>query len=128
MVILGRMEILTGVDRRRRWSVEDKLEIVRLAFSPGSSIASVARRYDVCRSQIYQWRRAFRLGWLRVDEKAIDFHPVEICDEAPIVADAVEPSGDVEVTISLRGDRALSFSSNLSSGEIQRLVVAVEAA
>lgn len=123
------MEILTGVDRRRRWSVEDKLKIVREAFSPGSSIASVARRHDVCRSQIYQWRRAFRLGWLRVDEKVIDFHPVEICDEAPIVvADAVEPSGDIQVTISLRGNRVLSFSSTVSSDEIKRLIAAVETA
>ena len=122
------MEILTGVDRRRRWSVEDKLKIVRLAFSPGCSIASVARRHDVCRSQVYQWRRAFRLGWLRADEKVIDFHPVEICDEAPIVADVVDPPGDIQVTISLRADRVLSFSSGLTSGEIKRLIVAVEQA
>ena len=53
-----RAEILVGRERRRRWSTNDKLRIVREAFAPGARVALVARRRDVSRSQIYQWRAA----------------------------------------------------------------------
>ena len=78
------MEILTGVERRRRWSSEEKLEILREASAPGSSVGAVARRHDISRSQIYQWRRAFRSGRLRSESLAVvDFLPVEVCDQLP---------------------------------------------
>ncbi len=43
------MEILTGVERRRRWSSEEKLEILREASAPGSSVGAVARRHEINR-------------------------------------------------------------------------------
>jgi transposase len=124
------MEILTGVERRRRWSVEDKLGIVREAATPGSSVALVARRHDVCRSQIYQWRRAFRSGRLRPDDMAmVGFLPVEICDDQAAMAPPIEPTlPTVEVTISLRSGRTLRLPSSLPCGEIKRLIAAAETA
>ena len=59
-----RAEILVGRERRRRWSTNDKLQVVREAFAPGARVALVARRRDVSRSQIYQWRAALREGQL----------------------------------------------------------------
>ena len=49
------MEIL-GRERRRRWSNAEKLDIVAAVGVNGETLARVARRYDVSRSQIYQWR------------------------------------------------------------------------
>ena len=43
------VEIITGVKRRRRWRPEDKARIVAETEEPGSSIAIVARRYDISR-------------------------------------------------------------------------------
>ncbi len=40
------MEILTGVERRRRWRLEDKLRIMAEAEQPGVRFAEVARRHD----------------------------------------------------------------------------------
>ena len=54
---MARMEIVTGRERRRRWSEEDKLEILQEAATSGLSIAEVARRHDVVPQQIYIWRR-----------------------------------------------------------------------
>ena len=51
-----RAEIWVGPERRRRWSVDEKLRIVREAFAPEARVADVARRRDVSRAQIYQWR------------------------------------------------------------------------
>jgi transposase len=122
------MEILTGVQRRRRWSSEEKLQILREASAPGSSVGTVARRHDICRSQIYQWRRAFRSGRLRSESLAVvDFLPVEVCDDEEPVVDET-PSPDVMISIELCHGRILRLSSMLPCHEIRRLVAAVEAA
>ena len=125
------MEILTGVERRRRWSSEEKLQILREASAPGSSVGAVARRHDICRSQIYQWRRAFRSGRLRSESLAVvDFLPVEVCDdneeEEPTIDET--PSADIVISIELRHGRTLRFPSTLPCHEIRRLVAAVESA
>ena len=102
------MEILTGVERRRRWSSEEKLEILREASAPGSSVGAVARRHDISRSQIYQWRRAFRSGRLRSESFAVvDLLPVEVCDDNEGGEPAVDetPSTDVMISIEFRHGR-----------------------
>ena len=53
---MGHVQILTGPERRRRWSEGEKRAIVAAAFAPGVVMAEVARRADVCPSQIYRWR------------------------------------------------------------------------
>jgi transposase len=125
------MEILTGVERRRRWSSEEKLEILREASALGASVGAVARRHDISRSQIYQWRRAFRSGRLRSESFAVvDFLPVEVCDGGGDGAPSTDetPSPGIMISIELRHGRTLRFSSNLPCDEIRRLVAAVESA
>ena len=55
---MGQVTVLTGARRHREWSSEERLEILREAFSPGAVVSQVARRYDVSRTLIYIWRRA----------------------------------------------------------------------
>ncbi len=50
------MEIITGVERRRRWRVEDKLRIVAEAERPGARFVEVARRHEVSRGLLWLWR------------------------------------------------------------------------
>ncbi len=57
---MSQVTVLTGPERRRRWSEEDQCRIVAAAFAPGTTVAVVARRYDVATSLIYKWRRALR--------------------------------------------------------------------
>jgi transposase len=54
---MHQMTILTGPERRRRWSAEDRLRILQAAFSPGAVVVDVARQYDVCTTLIYKWRQ-----------------------------------------------------------------------
>jgi transposase len=44
------LEIISGVERRRRWSAADKLRIVAEADEPGAKVAEVARRHEVSRN------------------------------------------------------------------------------
>jgi transposase len=58
-VRMAQGQVLTGAERRRRWSDEQKRAIVAAASAPGAVIADVARLADVCSSLIYRWRRQF---------------------------------------------------------------------
>ena len=57
---MARVQVFTGVERRRRWSAEQKRAIVLAAFSPGAVVTDVARRADVNSGQIYRWRDELR--------------------------------------------------------------------
>jgi transposase len=70
------MEIITGIERRRRWRREEKLRIVA-----GASFAEVARRHEVSRGLLWNWRRQVRQGAL-VPEPMPMFTPVQITAEA----------------------------------------------
>ena len=43
----NRVEVVTSVQRRRRWTPEQKLEIVKQTNEPGSSVSLVARQYGL---------------------------------------------------------------------------------
>ena len=55
-----RVEVLTGIERRRKWNDDQKRAIVAAAFAPGAKVADVARHADINSGQIYRWRKDFR--------------------------------------------------------------------
>jgi transposase len=59
-----RVEVLTGVPRRRRWSAAEKAAIVAESFAPGAVASTVALRHGLHRNQLYMWRRELRSGTL----------------------------------------------------------------
>ena len=75
----GTVEIITGRERRRRWSVADKLRILAECEAPGVQVAEVAARHGVYRSLVFQWRRQARDGLL-VAEPTPEFVPVRVAD------------------------------------------------
>ncbi|MFG1466792.1 transposase [Xanthobacter sp. DSM 24535] len=52
-----RMEIITGVGRRRTWPMALREQIVSETLASETTVTEVARRHDVDRSQVYRWRR-----------------------------------------------------------------------
>lgn len=63
-----RVEILNGVERRRRWSDDEKARITEETFAPGGKISEVARRHGVGRGLIFAWRRQARASILVVED------------------------------------------------------------
>ena len=59
-----RVEVVTSVQRRRRWTPEQKLEIVKQTNEPGSSVSLVARAHGLSAAQLFQWRKAYMEGSL----------------------------------------------------------------
>lgn len=57
---MGQITVISGPERRRRWSDEDRLRTMAEAFSPGACVADVCQRHDVSTALIYTWRRKLR--------------------------------------------------------------------
>src|SRR5256884_9553354 len=52
-----RVEIITSVQRRRRWAAAEKVLMVEETFGPGMTVSLVARRHGVAPNQLFTWRR-----------------------------------------------------------------------
>ena len=74
------MEIITGVERRRRWRLEEKLRIVAETEQRGAGIAEIARRYEISRGLLWNWRSQVRRGALGPERPAV-FLPVRTITE-----------------------------------------------
>ena len=61
---IKRVDVLTHPEQRRRFSVEQKLAIVRETFEPGRSVSTVARQHDVHANQVFKWRKLYQEGSL----------------------------------------------------------------
>src|SRR3979490_1194583 len=102
-----RIELITGIGRRRRWSREDKARIVVESLASGVSVSEVARRHELSPQQLFAWRREARAllheggGAAPGDGSAANPAPrprrgkgrpkptPEICDDAPAFAPVV---------------------------------------
>src|SRR3546814_21056169 len=87
-VSVERMEVLSGVLRRRNWSAEIKERIVSETLAQGVTVTEVARRHEVDRSLVYRWRRELGVTRLTTPPKLL---AVEVAEPAP-AADPL-PSG-----------------------------------
>ena len=118
----GRVEVITGPERRRRWSDEEKLELVEEACRPGHSVSLVARRHGINASQLFGWRRQALAKGLLADNRsapvrqaALTFAPVQVTADSAIAEAGAEarpvrrrrgrrPSGAIEIALK-SGDR-----------------------
>ena len=86
-----RIELITGVARRRRWTAEEKAALVAESLEPGMNVSALARRRGVARGLLQTWRRA---AMREAADRAGMFVPLRIEDAAsprdcgPPIADA----------------------------------------
>ena len=123
-----RVEVLSRGERRRRWSLDEKMRIVAEAAAPGSSVSEVARRHDISRQNIYQWRCELKPKAVHPTGKAV-FLPVEVTEDEP--GPGAGCGGDVPghpVEIGLRSGRTLRFAADIPDRVLMRLIRVVEAA
>ena len=68
------VEVLTGIQRRRRFTVEQKLALLQEAAQPGMTISYVARRHGIASSMLFAWRRRMSEGGkeaIRSDDEVV---------------------------------------------------------
>ena len=86
-----RVEVLTGPGRRRRWSAEEKTQIVAEAMAPGAVVSEVARRWQLSSQQVFGWRREARAGLLALPAGKLVAGP-PVPDFVPIFAEPMVSS------------------------------------
>ena len=120
-----RVEVITSVQRRRRWSVEEKLRIVEESLRPGVSVATVARRHEINTNQLYTWRRQAREGAFGVSD---GFVPVRVVEDprsgcvAPTLRERDRGRVSSVAEISFPNGCCLRVDSGLEPGALRRLV------
>jgi transposase len=73
---MGQITLLTGPERRRRWSEDERQRILAAAFAPGAVVADISRQFEVSTSLIYKWREQAMAG-----EPATSFAPAVLAAE-----------------------------------------------
>ncbi len=68
-----RVEVISGVERRRRWAAAEKAQITAESFAPGANVSDVARRHAMSLGLLHHWRRLARE---RNEDAAPSFVPV----------------------------------------------------
>jgi transposase len=129
-----RLEVLQLIERRRKWPAEVKARIMEEALAPGITIASVADRHGIARSQVYGWLRKARAGKLPgislSPAASTAFVPVKV-EEAAAAAPtqsraeaAVRRAGVVE--IGLTNGRSLKVGEEIDPAVVARLAAALD--
>jgi len=124
---MQRAEIIT-VERRRRWSLSDKQQIVAETLKPGASVSTIAQHYGMHPSQLFAWRKAARDGRL-VDDSTIEFAAVVIAPEQPERAALPPPSsapapGRMEIV--LGNGRRVIVDAGVNAAALARVVKVLE--
>ena len=92
-----RLEVITGIGRRRRWSAEDKARIVAESLDPATTSSAVARRYGLHASQLFTWRQQLqRSASLAAAIGGPAFVPVLLAEDG---APPVEAAGRMEIAL-----------------------------
>jgi transposase len=120
---------MLGVERRRRWSTDEKLSIIMAVGVDGAMVTQVAQRHDITRQQIYAWRHGLKRNGLWPVEDGAVFLPLDLSPdseaEPPFVSDGI---GSSFVEIALTKGRQLRVASDLDDAALARLIRVVEMA
>lgn len=119
------IEILSTADRRRRWSIDQKLRIVAESSEPGASVRAVAARHDVYPSLLHSWRRQVRRGQL-VEQPPLQLLPVRLT-ELPASTAQISTSSRPTVSsdpieITLPNGSQVRVGNNVSVAALRRVI------
>jgi transposase len=136
-----RLEIISTVARRRRWTTEEKVAILDEASQRGASITAIADRHGVSRNLIYLWRRQAREGSMpgvtMSNGAASPFVAVRVADsadKAPVPKAPQRlpaPAGrrrPVVIEIALSNGRVVRVEESIDPATLARVIAALDGA
>ena len=122
------IEIVTGRERRRRWSLEEKLRIVAATYEPGACVKQVAASYDLYPGLLFTWRRQARDGTLAPPATPV-FLPISAAPAGSMRPPAAgerptsRPTSQIEVE--LRDGSRVRFDTSVSLASLRRVIAAL---
>jgi transposase len=120
-----RVEVLGGVERRRRRSRDDKTRIIEETLAPGAVLTEIARWHGIATSLVFTWRRRARLA--TVASAGPRLMPVQVATaesvqsiEAPAAIPARKRRGVIEIEL---GDgKRVSVDENVDAEALGRVL------
>ena len=111
-----RIEVITGIGRRRRWTDEEKAWIVAESLDPTTTVSAVARRYGLHASQLFVWRQQLTAPAAR---DAPEFLPVVVTERA---VTPTEVAGRIEIAL---GPAVVRVGADVDAAALRRVLAVV---
>ena len=111
-----RIEVITGVGRRRRWTDEEKAWIVAESLDPATTVSAVARRYGLHPSQLFVWRQRLAAPAAR---DTPEFVPVLVAEDSTAPA---EVPGRIEIAL---GPAVVRVGADVDAAALRRVLEVV---
>ncbi len=112
-----RVEVITGIGRRRRWTDEEKAWIVAESLDPTTTISAVARRYGLHASQLFAWRQQLAAPAVR---EAPAFVPVVVAEDGAAAPAAM--TGRMEIAL---GPAVVRVGADVDAAALRRVLEVV---
>ena len=111
-----RLEVITGIGRRRRWTDEEKAWIVAESLDPATTTSAVARRYGLHPSQLFVWRQQLAAPAAR---DTPEFVPVLVAEDSGAPA---EVPGRIEIAL---GPAVVRVGTDVDAAALRRVLEVV---
>jgi transposase len=124
--------VLSGPERRRRWTMAEKARIVKESFAPEANVAEVARRHDVHPNLLHAWRQLARAGTSAggpdtgTAPVGSGFSPVVIASDASRTVRRDAGAGGAEIEVMLRNGRRLRVPEDTAPARVAALADVLE--
>lgn len=118
------IEVITSVERRRRWSREEKERLVAACLEPEASVSEIARLAGIHVSQLFRWRKEL----CQVSAPSVpQFIPVDVVADPVESAPPSRPRKKTSiVTIELGRGRRIRVESGVDTDALARILDVVE--
>jgi transposase len=132
---MARVEIITGKERRHRWTQAEKAQLVAEVLAPGAIVAQVARRHGVAESCLYAWRKQVQQGLAACGAESVGLSLLPISVEpaaepgrpAATQDPAPAPAPVARATITLPDGTRLEIDATFPAATIDALITALRA-
>jgi transposase len=117
-----RVELITGRERRRKWTMDDKGRITAESLEPGVNVSEIARRHGVSVGLLHHWRKCAREGDKR---SPMRFVPVTVAGEvrAPGAARPEVSRSSIEIEY---GGVLIRVNGAVDAGTLRTVMAAVQ--
>jgi transposase len=115
------VEVISGIERRRRWSREEKVQITAESFVPGVNVSDVARRHAISLGLLHQWRRLARQ---HASVSDTDFVPILAMEEAGAIRSSAM-NAVIEIDL---GGACIRVRGQVDGAALRTVIAAVRSA
>ena len=126
---MNSIEVITRVERRRRWSRDEKQRLVAESARPDRTVSQVARAHGVVANLLFTWRRQFLAAAVAGDSASAGFVPVRLTEEVSASPETMSPSPAVgpRLEIRLPSGIVINVIGEVASESLRQVLAALAA-